>query len=111
MFGSAFISSLIHLHTSGTLDKHSIPDIMEILQPIAMKWEEIGRALNVKKQVLDDFANNPELVREGLEGFLRATLNAVDALTVKTLIDALRSPSVQEEDTARALEGHLIGKG
>ena len=84
---------------------------MKVLQPIAEKWRDIGLALNVKKQVLDDFANNPELVKEGPEGFLRATLNAVDTLTVKTLVDALRSPSVQEEDTAQALEGHLIGKG
>ena len=85
---------------------------MNILRPVCNKWREIGIALFVKKSSLDDFENNPELVKEGPEGFLRETLNAVENLTVKTLASALRSSSVQEEEIAHSLEEHfLAGRG
>ena len=82
----------------------------KILQPIAKKWKEIGLALLVKQQVLDDLENDPQLVKEGPEGFLRETLNAVETLTVTRLVDVLRSPSVQEEETARTLEEHYYNE-
>ena len=75
-----------------------------MLQPITAKWKEIGYALNVKPQALDDIGNNSECVKEGPEGFMRATLNAVETLTVRALANALRSSSVQEEDIACALD-------
>ena len=81
---------------------------MKVLQPIATKWKEIGLALLVKQKVLDDLENNPELVKEGPEGFLRETLNAVETLTVRTLVDVLRS--VQEEETACVLEEHYFNE-
>lgn len=90
--------------------KEQLNDVMRILQPIAGKWKEIGLALHVKQQVLDDFENNPELVKEGPEGFLRETLNAVEALTIRRLVDVLRSPSVKEEETACALEEHYFSE-
>ena len=77
---------------------------MKVLRPIAIKWKDIGLALLVKQQVLDDLENNPGLVKEGPEGFLRETLNAVETLTVRRLVDVLRS--VQEEETACVLEEH-----
>ena len=86
------------------LCKEYFNDVMKVLRPIARKWKEIGLALLVKQQALDDLENNSELVKEGLEGFLRETLNAVETLTVRRLADVLRSPSVQEEGTACVLE-------
>ena len=87
----------------------NLPDLT-LLQPTAKRWREIGIALNVKEQVLNDFENYPGLVKEGPEGFLRETLSTVEDLTVERLAKALRS--VQEESTAQALEEHyLTGKG
>ena len=83
---------------------------MKVLQPIARKWKEIGLTLLVKQKVLDDLENNPELVKEGPEGFLRETLNVVDTLTVRRLVDVLRSSSVQEEETACVLEEHYFNE-
>ena len=94
----------------GVLCKEHFNDVMEVLQPIARKWKKIGLALLVKQQVLDDLENNPELVNEGPEGFLRETLNEVEIFTVRRLVDVLRS--VQEEETAYVLEEHFfIEKG
>ena len=90
------------------LCKEHFNDVMEVLRPIARKWKEIGLALLVKQKVLDDLENNPELVKEGPEGFLRETLNVVETLTVRRLVDVLRSPSVQEEETACVLEEHYF---
>ena len=90
------------------LCKEHFNDVMKVLRPIARKWKEIGLALLVKQQVLDDLENNPELVKEGLEGFLRETLNVVEILTVRRLVDVLRS--VQEEDTACVLEEHYFNE-
>ena len=87
----------------------NLPDL-KLLQPIANRWRDIGIALNVKEQVLSDCENSLDLVKEGPEGFLRETLNAVKNLTVEKLAKALRS--LQEENTAQALEeNYLIGKG
>ena len=85
---------------------------MNILRPVSNRWREIGTALLLKKSSLDDFENNPELVREGPEGFLKETLNTVENLTVRALASALRSPSLQEEDISLLLEEHfLVQKG
>ena len=83
---------------------------MKVVRPIARKWKEIGLALLVKQQVLDDLENDPWLVKEGPEGFLRETLNAVETLTVTRLVDVLRSPSVQEEEKACILEEHYFNE-
>ena len=83
---------------------------MKVVRPIARKWKEIGLALLVKQQVLDDLENDPQLVKEGPEGFLRETLNAVETLTVTRLVDVLRSPSVQEEEKALILEEHYFNE-
>ena len=83
-------------------------EILDLLQPVAERWKEIGLAILVKQQ--EDLENNPELVKEGPEGFLRETLNAVETLTVRRLVDVLRSPSLQEEETAHALEEHYFIK-
>ena len=72
----------------------------------------MGAVLLLKKSSLNDFENNPELVKEGPEGFLRETLNTVEHLTVRALASALRSPSLQEEEIAYLLEEHFLrGKG
>ena len=85
---------------------------MNILRPVSNRWREIGTALLLKKSSLDDLENNPELVKEGPEGFLRETLNTVEHLTVRALASALRSPSLQEEEIALLLEEHfLVQKG
>ena len=87
----------------------NLPDV-KLLQPIAKKWREIGIALDVKEQVLNDFENSPDLVKEGPEGFLRETLSTVEDLTAERLAKAVRY--VQEESTAQALEEHYFtGKG
>ena len=102
---------LYHSCFSNFLDvlcKDHLNDVMKILRPIARKWKEIGPALPVKQQVLDDLENNPELVNEGPEGFLREALNAVETLTVRRLVDVLRS--VHEEETASALEKHYFNE-
>ena len=104
--------NIVILFTDREIKKSNLPDIMNILRPVSNKWREIGSALLVKKASHDDFESNPELVKEGPEGFLRETLNAVENLTVKTLASALRSSSVQEEEIAHSLEEHfLAGKG
>ena len=90
---------------SGILHKD---DVTEVLRPIARKWKEIGLALLVKQQVLDDLENNLQLVKEGPEGFLRETLNAVETLTVRRLVDVLRS--AHEEETACVLEEHYFNE-
>ena len=85
---------------------------MDLLRPIAKKWKQIGRALLVKVQVLDDLQNNPELVEQGPEAVLRETLKAAQTLTLKTLANVLRSPSVHEENAASLLEEtYLVTKG
>ena len=85
---------------------------MTILRPVSNRWREIGTALLLKKYSLDDFENNPELVKEGPEGFLRETLNTVEHLTVRALASALRSLSLQEEERALLLQEHfLVQKG
>ena len=87
---------------------------MNILRPVRNRWREIGAVLLLKKSSLDDFENNPELVKEGPEGFLRETLNTVEHLTVRALASALRSPSLQEEEIALLLEKQrrpLLGRG
>ena len=92
------------------LCKEHFNDVMKVVRPIARKWKEIGLALLVKQQVLDDLENDPQLVKEGPEGFLRETLNAVETLTVTRLVDVLRSPSVQEEEKALILEEHYFNE-
>ena len=81
---------------------------MDLLHPITNKWRDIGLALKIERQVLDDFENNPELAKGGPEGLLIETLSTVEILTVKTLVHVLRSPSVQEEDIAQAVEEHFL---
>ena len=81
---------------------------MAILQPITNKWKDIGLALKIERQLLDDFENNPELAKGGPEGLLIETLNTVEILTVKTLLHVLKSPSVQEEDIAQEVEEHFL---
>ena len=81
---------------------------MNILRPVRNRWREIGTALLLTKPSLDDFENNPELVKEGPEGFLRETLNTVENLTVRALASALQSPSLQEEEIALLLEEHFL---
>ena len=95
--------------TDEEINKFDLPDILNLLRPVSKRWREIGTALLVKKTSLDDFENNPELVKEGLEGFLRETLNAVENLTVKALASALRSPPLQEEEIALQLEKYIPG--
>ena len=103
---------VIVLFTDREINKFNLPDIMNILRPVRNRWREIGAVLLLKKPSLDDFENNPELVKEGPEGFLRETLNTVEHLTVRALASALQSPSLQEEEIALLLEEHFLrGKG
>ena len=97
---------LMHSFTDKVISKFNFPELLGLLQPVTKHWREIGLALLVKQQVLDDLENNPELVKEGPESFLRETLNAVETLTVRRLVDVLRS--VQEEETACVLEEHYL---
>ena len=103
---------IIHSFAGEEINKDNLHHILHVLRPIAGKWKQIGRALRVKEQVLDDLQNNPELVEEGPEAGLRETLNAAETMTVKTLVTILRSPSVQEDNAAYLLEEtYLLGKG
>ena len=99
---------LMHSFTDQVISKVHFPELLGLLQPVTKQWREIGLALLVKQQVLDDLENNPELVKEGPEGFLRETLNEVETLTVRRLVDVLRS--IQEEETACVLEGHYFNE-
>ena len=94
------------LFTDREINKFNLPDIMNILQPVSKRWREIGTALLVKNTSLDDLENNAELINKGPEGLLRETLSTVEDLTVKRLAEALRS--VQEKETAQALEEHYL---
>ena len=94
--------------TDMVISKVNFTELLALLQPVTKHWRKIGHALLVKQQVLDDLENNPELVKEGPEGFLRETLNPVETLTVRRLVDVLRS--VQEEETACVLEEHYFNE-
>ena len=83
------LNKVIVLFTDREINKFNLPDIMNILRPVRNRWREIGAVLLLKKSSLDDFENNPELVKEGPEGFLRETLNTVENLTVRALASAL----------------------
>ena len=98
----------MHSFTDKVISKVNFPELLGLLQPVTKHWREIGLALLVKQQVLDDLENNPELVKEGPDGFLRETLNAVETLTVRRLVDVLRS--VQEKETACVLEEHYFNE-
>ena len=78
------------------------------LKPISNKWRDIGLQLKVKQQALDDVENNPNLIKEGSDGFLRETLNFMEWPTIKTLSSALRT--MKEDDIAQSVEG-LTNKG
>ena len=99
---------IVTIFTDKEINKFNLPDIMDILRPVRNRWTEIGTALLLNKYSLDDFENNPELVKEGPEGFLRETLNTVEHLTVRAVASALRSPSLQEEERALLLEEHFL---
>ena len=77
---------------------------MSLMKPISSKWRDIGLHLKVKQQVLDDIANNPDLVREGADGILRETLNCMEQPSIKPLLGALRSLKINEEGIAKSIE-------
>ena len=81
---------------------------MDRLKPISNKWRDIGLQLNIKQQALEDTENNPDLIGEGSDGFLRETLNLMKWPTIKTLSSALRT--MKEDDIAQSVEG-LTNKG
>ena len=89
------------------ITKDNLPHLINILKPISNKWRDIGLQLKVKQQSLDDIENNPDLVREGPDGFLKETLNLMEKPTMKTLLTALRSPIINEGDIAQSIEEHL----
>ena len=92
------------------ISKDHLPDLMNIMKSISNKWKAIGLQLKVKQQNLDDIENNPALVQEGPDGFLREALNLMEKPTMKTLISALRSPSISEDDIAQSIE-ECLNKG
>ena len=92
------------------ITKDNLPDLMNLLKPISNKWRDIGLQLNMKQQALDDIENNPDYAREGPDGFLRGVLNLMESPTIKTLLSALRSPNINEEDIAKSIE-ELTNKG
>ena len=90
------------------ITENILPHLINLLKPMSNKWRDIGLQLNVKQQVLDDIENNPNLIREGSDGFLRGTLNHMKQPTIKTLLCALRT--MKEDDIAHSIE-ELTNKG
>ena len=86
-------------------------DVLRVLSDKAAKWREIGLSLNLSKGELDIIKADCSGARECLmEAISKWHSNAEPRPTWKALIDALKTPAVDESVLARHLEENYYPK-
>ena len=97
----------IYIYTSDT--KH-LREILGFLVPVKKYWRELGLALNLKKETLDEIEINNREVKDFKREMMSKWLNWVDMVddykpTWRRLADALKDPTVEgHESIAKAIE-------
>ena len=87
-----------------TLSVDDLAVVLEEVYPARTKWYDIGFRLKVSASTLDhfqkEFIHHGECLRETLKNWLKMDLNP----TWRVLVDALRSPIVEEMMLADKIE-------
>lgn len=84
-----------------------LPQLLNVLKPIAPKWKDFGIQLKIDIDELNDIEGKPTLVAEGVSGYLRECLVLAvrkHQLTKSDISKALRSPSLHENKVAKVFE-------
>ncbi len=96
----------------GRLTEEDLPHLMNVLEPVASKWDSICLQLGVPQSTLSNIQAKPTLLAGAPQTFLRSGLyewmrSGAETCTVSSLANALRTPSVNEVFLANEIEDTL----
>lgn len=98
-----------------TIDGDDLADVMEFLLNILGKWRDLGDKVGVRQGKLDEIAEDNRRARDCMKKVILEWLHGngnVDAFppTRQGLMDALRSPLVEESGVADEIKQRIIEK-
>ena len=85
-----------------------LPDLLNILTPVAHNCILFGCQINVEDHILSGFEREHISWSERLRKVLQYRLKKLPPLTWHDIVRALRSPTVQQHDLARTIESQYI---
>ena len=87
-------------------DAH-LPQLLNLLKPVAPRWKDFGIQLQIPAHELDIIERAPGLAAEGVTGYMRECLRVAVRKHKKTksdILKALRSPYLSENLVAKTVE-------
>ena len=82
-------------------------ELLDLLADISNLWREIGLSLKVPHDILDGLRRNQESNAVKLSEVIHSCLTTTESLTWETVIDAIKSPIVNNIKKATEICQHL----
>ena len=90
------------------LTEKDLPELLNILNPVASKYSALGLQLNVQFSQICNIEHNHSTCERRLSAVLVERLNQGEPLALNDIVSALKTPCVNKSELARSIETHYL---